>query len=143
MDPAVVPQSIHITITRRRDAERGLEESTIDFFIVSQDMVPSITDMIIDEARTNVLTKFSTAKGRKSLKESDHNMLICKFDIKLKKETKSEKREIFNLRNKVNQEKFHDLTDNTRKFTNCFKRDGEDIETQTKKWYKVSSVTVL
>ena len=59
-------------ITRKRITVLRKEESILDFFIVCRDMFKRIIEMKIDEDWKHILTKYSTTKGRKSTKESDH-----------------------------------------------------------------------
>ena len=67
------------SITRKRVTIVKKEESILDYFIVCKEMLKLILKMKIDEERKHCLTKFSTTKGRKSTKESDHNLLYLKI----------------------------------------------------------------
>ena len=49
-------------ITRRRVTREGVEESVIDFVIISNDLLEDIASMEIDEHRDHVLTKYSKTK---------------------------------------------------------------------------------
>ena len=68
-------------ITRKRVTIVKKEESILDYFIVCKEMLKLILKMKIDEERKHCLTKFSTTKGRKSTKESDHNLLYLKISV--------------------------------------------------------------
>ena len=50
-------------------ALKGLEKSTIDYFIVFEKMRPLIKSMTVDGERINGLTKFVTNRGIKQKKE--------------------------------------------------------------------------
>ena len=52
-------------ITRERHTTNSVEKSVIDFVIVSQDLVPEILSMMIDDDRKYVLTKLTKTKERK------------------------------------------------------------------------------
>ena len=62
-------------ITRYRKTINGVEESVIDFFIVCRQFFNLVNSLYIDEKRIFPLTKFSTKNGKKSIKDSDHNIL--------------------------------------------------------------------
>ena len=66
-------------ITRKRTTLQGIEESVIDFVIVSHDLAESVISVEIDEQRKHVLTKHTKTKhGIKSI-ESDHNVIVTKL----------------------------------------------------------------
>jgi hypothetical protein len=46
-------------ITRRQVTTKKVEESVIDIALVSSDMMESLVEMEIDEAKKNVLTKIT------------------------------------------------------------------------------------
>ena len=68
-------------ITRRRVTVNSIEESVIDYFIVCRRFYEYVVKMKIDEEGVYTLTKFATKKGKKSVKKSDHNMLILYLNI--------------------------------------------------------------
>ena len=65
------------TITRERHTTEHVEQSVIDFIIISSDLVKHVESMNIDEARINVLSKIMKKKhkGGIEIKESDHNTI--------------------------------------------------------------------
>ena len=75
-------------ITRYRKTTKRTEKSILDFFIVCKSFLSLITKRIVDEAREYSLTKFSTKNGQKSIKESDHNLLILKLNLRWNSRTK-------------------------------------------------------
>ena len=74
------------------------EKSIIDYFIVCKNMFKRIIKMKIDDERKFTLTKYSTTKGNKSVKESDHNPIIAEFNLTVEC-VRKESREMFNLKN--------------------------------------------
>ena len=81
-------------ITRHRKTSIRIEESVIDFFIVCELFFTLITSML----RKYSLTKFSTKNGEKSIKESDHNLLILKLKVKWNSsDNVCSRQEIFNF----------------------------------------------
>ena len=49
-------------ITRKRTTEEGVEESVIDFLIISVEVMNDLKELIIDEEKEHALTK--TRRGR-------------------------------------------------------------------------------
>ena len=121
-------------ITRFRKTVNNLELSVLDFFIICDKVRPFLVKMMIDEKRINCLTNFNPAKRGKKVKESDHNPLIMDLSLKVC-EMKSERQEMFNFKNLENQENFFNLTNETRKLTDCFKND-KSFPHQTNNWWK-------
>ena len=64
-------------ITRNRKTIISEEKSVIDYIIVCDFLVNYLEQMLIDECRTHVLTKYL----KNSKTESDHNILYAKFAI--------------------------------------------------------------
>ena len=99
-------------------------------------MAEYLTKMTIDEDRIHVLTKYASRKGIKKLVKSDHNILTCHFNLKWKTINNNIRQEMFNLKNRENQQKFFLLTNETDGYTKCFKNSDEDIDVQLRKWNK-------
>ena len=97
--------------------------------------------MIIDEARTHVLTKYSSTKGGQRKVESDHNLLIGRFSISYRKINVKTVRETFNFKNSLCQSKFLEVTNNTSKFTSCFDAKTINIESMSAKFFKSMNET--
>jgi hypothetical protein len=70
------------SVTRRRVTTERTEESSIDLVITSSDMIEHLVSLEIDEERKHVITKLASKKGQMSKVESDHNVLISKFNLK-------------------------------------------------------------
>ena len=71
-------------ITRRRVTKKKVEESVIDIVLVSSDMMESLVEMEIDEAKKYVLTKITKTKKGVKVQDSDHNTILTEFNLKLK-----------------------------------------------------------
>ena len=85
-------------ITRHRTTVNGEENSVIDFLLFSNDLLPFLKSLTVDEERKYTLTRFGIEKGQKVIKESDHNPVIATFSFSVKI-AKKERREMYNLRN--------------------------------------------
>ena len=75
-------------------------------------------------------------KTKKGVKKqlSDHNPIICHFDIKWNKKVKKPRMELFNLKNKECQEKFKVLTSQTGILSSSLL--GDDLNTCTRKFLR-------
>ena len=69
------------TITRQRKTLKKTETSVLDYFIVCRKLFEMIKEMIIDEDRKFVLTKYTSKKGEQKTVKTDHNPMWCRFDI--------------------------------------------------------------
>ena len=93
------------TITRKRVTTEGVEESTIDFMIVSDDLIEHVDKLIVDEERKHALTKI--VKNKKKV-ESDHNPLITTFKMTWNKsKVTNQNSNMFNIKNRKGQHKFN------------------------------------
>ena len=122
-------------ITRRRVTVDGVEESVIDFVIVSSDLVEDIDKLIIDEDKDHALCKIIRGKATTKVVKSDHNVMITKFKLKWCPEDKYPTT-VFNLKNKACQQIFKRETTNTNKLSKVFET-NDDINLQTKKFLKL------
>ena len=111
-------------ITRRRNTEQRLEESTVDFVIISSDLEKHVQSMLIDEKRNHVLVRINKTKKGVTTVESDHNTIFTNFTLKWNKNTKVIRNEVFNLKNEKCQEKFKKLTTGNTYLSSIF--DNED-----------------
>ena len=125
-------------ITRFRQTVVGTEMSAIDFFIVCREFLKMIISLKIDEERAYTLTKFSGKTGNKNIKESDHNMLELKINIKWQTTANSEKEgrtEIYNYKNTDDFKKFCEATENNDELKSLFADDDEeDLNISATKW---------
>ena len=76
--------------------------------IFSNDLENNLESLVVDEARTHVLTKIVNTRKGVMKKESDHNVLIAKFNCVIEKPHKKKKHEVYNLKNAECQKKFHE-----------------------------------
>ena len=121
-------------ITRRRTTVKSLEESVIDYLILSEDMFEKMVEMIIDENRTYSIAKYKKVKEGTKVIEADHNMLIGRFGFKVDLKKKNDNRnEIFLFNDPEGQRKFKSLTSGLT-LSSCFL--STNIETASKKWFK-------
>ena len=122
-------------ITRERHTINGIEKSIIDFVIVSEDLVTDVDSILIDDERKHVLTKLTKTKNGIKRTESDHNTIVTKLKVKWKSNSKTHKREIYNLKDKEGQKNFKQDTDSTTQLSQIFEKD-DDIQKLTKKFLK-------
>ena len=87
-------------ITRERKTLNNVERSVIDYVILCEDLNSYLEEMLIDEDRIHVLTKYA---GKRNIM-SDHNILYSRFSIRYVVNPKSIRRELFNLKDKSGQE---------------------------------------
>ena len=121
-------------ITRQRILQSGVvEESVIDYFLVCHDLFNLITKMTIE--RSHVMTKFSSTKGVKSNKESDHFPLVLEGNIKWKPhKNKTERIEIFDFKDRDGLKTFKEMTSGN-SLKECFES-NENFLQQADKWFK-------
>ena len=107
----------------------------MDFVIVCDQLAAFLQRMIIDEKRTNVLTKYVTLKGVRVKSESDHNPVFAEFNLKFSRAQPVTRHEMFDFKNVDSQKKFYELTNNCFKLRNCF--DGQsDPKVATDRFFK-------
>ena len=122
-------------ITRRRVTKNSVEESIIDFVIVSPDLEQELKSLVVDESRKHVLTKITNTKKGIRKQESDHNVLISKFQFSWSKNIKRARIEMFNLKNRDCQVTCKENTSNTDILSSIFEKNS-DINICTKKFLK-------
>ena len=123
-------------VTRKRVTVNRVEESIIDYLITCDILADYLDEMIVDEERQYVLTKYASRKGYRKKIQSDHNILVGKFKLKYNTKKNKLRREVFNFKDKESQKKFYDVTNMTTKFKDIFEGEG-DIEQHVNKFYKV------
>ena len=127
-------------ITRIRNLKNKTENAILDFLIVNEKMLPFLKKMVIDEDRKFCLSNYAQYKINKRVIETDHNAIIAEFSLSIPKR-KSERIELFNLRNKRCQALFTEETRRNSQLVNCFKNQYP-FEVQCKMWLKTFN-TVL
>ena len=123
-------------ITRNRTTVDGEESSTIDFIIMSNDLVEQVVSVTTDEEKINCLTSIVKSKAGVKITKSDHNTIITKLNISWDKNVKKDKVEMFNLKNIEGQIKFKHITSKHGTFTNIFSDEPKNIDSVTKKFLK-------
>ena len=123
------------TITRLRRTTFSEEKSVIDYFIVCPEFFELISSLVIDEERKYVLTKYASRMGKKCVKPSDHNVLVCKLDIKWDRKIIASRKEIFQLKDVAGLEVFSQLTSNCPKLVQM-SQNSSNFEEDTQKWLK-------
>ena len=121
-------------ITWQRTVNNKVENSCIDFLLVSKELESQLKEAIIDKDQLYALTKFSTTKGNPDIKRSDHYSLIAKFEVELKAEIKR-REEIFKLRDAEGLLKFQTMTTKCNSIKQCID-ETSDLETACNKWFK-------
>ena len=122
-------------ITRRRTTDVGVEESIIDFLIISADLLDNIKELFIDEEKEHALTKITHCKKTVKKVTSDHNVMLSKFSLTIPKSKITKRVEVFNYRNKANQAKFTELTSSSTYLSEVFNT-TENINIQTEVFLK-------
>ena len=122
-------------ITRIRKTKNGTELSVLDVFVVCDKMLPFIKKIIIDEARTHVLTNFNPIKKGVRAIETDHNTEILELELSYQKK-KPERKEVFNFKNQECQNAFFEITSETTTLSGCFENENLTFEEQALKWDK-------
>ena len=132
-------------ITRHRKTINGIEESTIDFFIICRKLFNIIIRLDIDEKRIYALTKFSNKKGDKANKETDHNMMILNVDTSWTTETvdKEDRVEIYNYKKKEEFEKFIQETNISLELLSCFDDKNEDLNKSCNRWLSTLNKVII
>ena len=122
-------------ITRKRTTEDGVEESIIDFVIVSADLVCDLKEMIIDEKKEHALTKITRKNNVVNKATSDHNVILTKFHLRVTRKEPMKRMEVLNFKNKNNQHKFREETSKNNKLSKIFET-SEDLNIQTELFIK-------
>ena len=122
-------------ITRSRTVGGKKEESCIDYIIVSEDLSQYLTNAMIDSNQLYALTKYTTTKGKHSVKRSDHYTLVANFAVRCC-EKKQERIEMFKLRDESGLEKFNKITTKTTGLNRCMSSPELSLEEACNKWYK-------
>ena len=121
-------------ITRRRITNQRTEESIIDYLILCEDMYAYLESMVIDQV--NVHTRYIKKKNNDiKTVPSDHFPIFGKFNIKWnsKQNLRSQRRTIFNFKNKEGLRKFKQLT--SEKFLSSSFQNGNILE-ESRLWLK-------
>ena len=121
-------------ITRQRKVESRMEKAVLDFFIVNDKIAPFLKKMIVDEKKEFGIYNLAQIRKNKRVIESDHNGLILEINIQFSYK-KTERQEMFNLKNREGQKNFRIETETNKDLVKCF-GNGLSLEMQSKKWLK-------
>ena len=108
----------------------NIEESVIDFVLISSDLVQKLVSINIDEEKNNVLASVTNTKKGVITHESDHNSIITEFNLTWEHTVEDERIEIFNFKDENGQKKFKQITENTTSLSAIFDTD-DSVENQT------------
>ena len=122
------------TITRYKKTKNGTEESVIDFFIVSQELYENVNEMLVDEERKYVLSRFYKSKSKTTIVASDHNILVLEINLKWSQKIIVNRKEIYNLKSEEGQKIFKHNTSNNQNLIDVLR--NQDIGKSGKKWLK-------
>ena len=119
-------------IIRERTTSNGLEQSVIDFVIMSSDLIKHLEYIHVDDKRIHVLTKLWKSKDgkQKNKVESDHNVRETKINIPWVDKGKKVM-EVFNFKSEESLKAFYKATQNTDDLEKIFKTE-KSLEVQTK-----------
>ena len=121
--------------TRIRKGKNGTEKSILDFFVVSETVLPYIVSMEIDEEKSDVPSNYTQVrKGGKAI-DSDHGAIQMNLNIKIIP-TRPTRESLYNFKNEEGRKTFKDLTSNTNSFTECFKS-MQPLQVQCENWKNV------
>ena len=119
-------------ITRRRRHLNEIRESTTDFFVVCERVLPLIKQMEIINHTDHNLTNYSLNNNKLKAVSSDRSPLV--MEVKLETvPIKKTKIEIPNFDDTESQIRFRQATSDTNIFTDCFKGES-NLLTQCEIW---------
>ena len=95
-------------------------------------ILPLVSLMNVDE-----IGEFQMAIYRGRTVKSDQNMLKLEIDLEFHKKRKHDEMDVFNVRNKLNQERFCEFTSKDTRFSDCFSSKNEIIDIQFNRWRRL------
>ena len=107
---------------------------------MSEWLYSQVEQMLIDEDRIHVLTKYVTTKGILKKSESDHNFLYGKFKISVQIGNKEERLEVFNFKNLECQKLFFNETSDIKQSRECLLNDLNIEEKSHKLCQKLNNI---
>ena len=105
--------------TRIQNRKGTYEKSIIDFFVVSEQILPHITSMEIDEKKINIISNYTQVRRGGKVVDSDHVPLEMNLDLKVIP-TRPTRSIVYNFKNEQGRNTFTKLTSETIDFSNCF-----------------------
>ena len=121
----------NITRVRKVNTNKW-EESILDFMIVCDKILPFVTKLVIDEKKVYSFMRYANRSKRNQPLLSDHNSLILKLDLEIRKPP-PQRTTRFKFKDNLAMVNFNKTTTNTQNFTKCFST-NEPFEKQTEKW---------
>lgn len=119
-------------MTRRRKPKA---KSVIDFVILRNDLNKDFEGLVIDEEMKHVLSRIVKRRGKiEKIMESDHYILIGKFNFIWSPEEKVDHIEIFNLKNAKYIDNFKKLTSEPTILSSIFEKEP-DLDKATIKFF--------
>ena len=82
------------------------------------------------------LTKFSTKKGIKSNKKSDHNLLNVELNLRWSSHNKFPRIDMYNLKKNEDFKMYQEVTEQNTELIECFE-ESEDFNVACTKWLKI------
>ena len=122
-------------ISRQRETVDRVEQSVIDYVVTCEEMSSYLQNMMIDDQRKYVLTKFSKQNGRGKNIESDHNPIFVSFNLTYNVKKPVHRREIFDFKSKEGQKKYFNVTSLSSKFSSCF-NSSDATEQNVNRYFK-------
>ena len=123
------------SITRKRVTVNSVEQSIIDFVIVSDDIADLLENLLIDEDQNFALVGFIKTKTGVQKNISDHMPLITTLNKKWSWVNKIERIEMFNFKNQSCQQQFKQLTSDSDFLSSCID-ENKDVNAVTNKFLK-------
>ena len=108
-------------ITRIRNRQGQIQKSVIDFFVVCKQLLPHVTEIIVNENREMTITNYHCAKRVKSTVDSDHVTLMLKMNLNVLPH-KPQRVEMLDFKYTEGKILFKKKTTETSEFTDCFKK---------------------
>ena len=99
-------------ITRRRVTKKVNEESIIEFVLVCEGMEEIISEVLIDEEKKYVPTRYTKTKNGFNKKESDHNTIITYIKSHWNKKKNISSVEMYNFKDPDGLKMFKEMTSN-------------------------------
>ena len=123
------------SITRKRVTKDNCEESIIDHLLITEDLKSEFESLTIDEEQKHVLTSVTKTKHGTKKQKSDHNVLVSKFNITWSRKLKSNRIEMYNLKNTECQKTFKELTNHGTFLSEVFDT-SENLHNKTEEFIK-------
>ena len=122
-------------IARKRVTTQRTEESVISFVLLSEDLVETVEAVIIDDKREHVLSRITKTKNGTEYKESDHNLIETKLNLRWNKNVPNANDKVFNLKNVKCQKLFKEETSKNNDLSKIFVEE-KDLDIATEKFLK-------